>query len=71
MFAAEGEVPDQPCCRALYDFDPENAGELSFREGDTIILANQLDQNWYEGMINGDSGFFPVNYVEVIIPLPQ
>uniref|UniRef100_A0A3B3CTN2 SH3-domain GRB2-like 3a n=1 Tax=Oryzias melastigma TaxID=30732 RepID=A0A3B3CTN2_ORYME len=67
----EGEVPDQPCCRALYDFDPENAGELSFREGDTIILANQLDQNWYEGMINGDSGFFPVNYVEVIIPLPQ
>ncbi|XP_024151159.1 endophilin-A3 isoform X1 [Oryzias melastigma] len=70
-FQAEGEVPDQPCCRALYDFDPENAGELSFREGDTIILANQLDQNWYEGMINGDSGFFPVNYVEVIIPLPQ
>uniref|UniRef100_A0A3P9JA96 SH3-domain GRB2-like 3a n=1 Tax=Oryzias latipes TaxID=8090 RepID=A0A3P9JA96_ORYLA len=70
-FPAEGGVPDQPCCRALYDFDPENDGELGFREGDTIILANQLDQNWYEGMINGDAGFFPVNYVEVIIPLPQ
>ncbi|RVE74975.1 hypothetical protein OJAV_G00027220 [Oryzias javanicus] len=52
-FQAEGEEPDQPCCRALYDFDPENAGELSFREGDTIILANQLDQNCNSGRSGG------------------
>ncbi|XP_043084541.1 endophilin-A3b isoform X2 [Puntigrus tetrazona] len=62
---------DQPCCQALYTFQPENQGELRFKEGDVIILTSQIDENWYEGVIRGEAGLFPMNYVKVLVPLPQ
>jgi len=69
-FANGAPAVQKPCCKALYDFDAENEGELSFKEGQTINLIAQIDENWYEGSLpNGHAGVFPVSYVQVVVPL--
>lgn len=60
---------------ALYDFQAENAGELGFKEGQTLKLFDQIDENWFEGGFDGpegpQTGIFPTNYVRVTQPIPS
>lgn len=45
--------------------------DISFKKGDHIILKKRIDLNWFVGEIHGREGVFPINHVQVIVPLPQ
>ena len=30
-----------------------------------ILLKYKIDSNWYEGELDGQTGFFPASYVQV------
>ncbi|XP_075852284.1 E3 ubiquitin-protein ligase SH3RF2 [Microcebus murinus] len=59
-----------PRAKALCNYRGQKPGDLRFNKGDVILLRRQLDENWYQGEINGVSGIFPASSVEVIKQLP-
>lgn len=44
--------------------------QLTFKKGDNILLQKKIDQIWYLGQIHNRTGLFPINHVQVVIPLP-
>lgn len=53
---------------ALYAFNSEEAGDLSFAEGERIKVVKKTGStdDWWEGEIRGSRGKFPANYCELI-----
>ncbi|XP_073811280.1 SH3 domain containing ring finger posh [Musca autumnalis] len=60
-----------PHAYALYDFDSNEPSDLKFKKGDLILLRRKIDSNWYVGQFKGVEGNFPINYVQVVVPLPS
>ncbi|KAH8594114.1 hypothetical protein B0O99DRAFT_673254 [Bisporella sp. PMI_857] len=52
---------------AQYAFDGQNAGDLSFKEGDRIRVVKKTDStdDWWEGELRGVKGSFPANYCKL------
>jgi len=51
---------------ALYDFEAQADGDLSFRAGDRIEVVEKTasSEDWWTGKFNGVRGVFPGNYVQ-------
>lgn len=47
---------------ALYPYSSTESSDLTFNEGD-MILVTQKDGEWWTGTIGDRSGIFPSNYV--------
>uniref|UniRef100_A0A8B9GZK6 Intersectin 2b n=1 Tax=Astyanax mexicanus TaxID=7994 RepID=A0A8B9GZK6_ASTMX len=48
---------------ALYTYESPEPGDLTFREGDTILVT-QREGDWWRGSIGDCCGLFPSNYVK-------
>jgi hypothetical protein len=49
--------------RALYPYTAVESTDLSFMEGDLIIIVEKEPTGWWKGSLNGLTGVFPSNYV--------
>ncbi|XP_020567144.1 SH3 domain-containing protein 19 isoform X7 [Oryzias latipes] len=59
-----------PRCVARFDYEGEEDDELTFSRGDVIALQEVMGDEWGRGQIHGKSGIFPLNFTEVLEPLP-
>ncbi|GAN04810.1 conserved hypothetical protein [Mucor ambiguus] len=50
---------------AQWDYTAEGDFELSFKEGDKIKLLEKHNDDWWEGELNDEIGFFPANRTKV------
>jgi signal transducing adaptor molecule len=58
--------------RALFDFQATDPDELTFRKGDVIAVLESVYKDWWKGMLRGQTGIFPLNYVEKLAdPTPD
>ena len=50
---------------ALYAFEGQQPGDLTFQAGDRIAVISKTDSHfdWWEGKLRGRTGIFPANYV--------
>ncbi|KAM0729759.1 E3 ubiquitin-protein ligase SH3RF3 [Formica fusca] len=67
--AKQVHLHNQAYGRAIYDYVSKEAGDLSFKKGDIVILRKKIDKNWYFGECGNNHGVFPLSYVQVMTPL--
>ena len=52
--------------KVTFDYDPENDDELRLKEGDMVKVLGQEEEGWLKGELNGKTGVFPSNFVELV-----
>jgi len=54
-------------CTAIFDFEAQAEGDLSFNAGDRIEIIEKTDSadDWWTGRLNGRQGIFPGTYTQV------
>jgi hypothetical protein len=51
---------------AKFDFEAQDETQLSLKQGDIIQVISRLSSGWWDGICNGNRGWFPSNYVQDI-----
>ncbi|XP_065840132.1 nostrin-like [Oscarella lobularis] len=53
-------------CEAAYDYQAQEADELTIAPGDVINVYEKQEDGWWQGELNGTVGIFPASYVTEI-----
>lgn len=67
-----GKAKAKRFVKALFDYEASDEGQLSIKAGTVLELLDDSNPDWWEGELNGRTGYFPKDYVELVQPnLPQ
>jgi len=58
---------------ADYDYDGADESQLTFKEGDRIVVLEEDESGWFLGRLENDNqeGYFPATYVKDVEPTTQ
>ncbi|XP_012515471.1 PREDICTED: SH3 domain-containing protein 19 [Propithecus coquereli] len=59
-----------PRCVARFEYVGDQKDELSFSEGEIIILKEYVNEEWARGELRDRTGIFPLNFVELVEDYP-
>uniref|UniRef100_A0A8C0YSP6 SH3 domain-containing protein n=1 Tax=Canis lupus familiaris TaxID=9615 RepID=A0A8C0YSP6_CANLF len=55
-----------PRCITRFEYIGDQKDELSFSEGEIIILKEYVNEEWARGELRDKTGIFPLNFVELV-----
>ena len=53
-------------CKVLFSYQPTHEDELELKVEDVVECLTEVEDGWWRGTLNGKSGVFPSNFVEMI-----
>lgn len=49
-----------------FDYEAQDEDELTLHVGDVIDFMCEVEDGWWRGKLNGKTGLFPSNFVELV-----
>ncbi|XP_058622189.1 SH3 domain-containing kinase-binding protein 1 isoform X2 [Onychostoma macrolepis] len=65
--AKKGEAIRKRRCKASFSYTPQNEDELELKIGDVIEVLGEVEEGWWEGVLNGKTGMFPSNFTKELL----
>ncbi|XP_015246145.1 PREDICTED: SH3 domain-containing kinase-binding protein 1 isoform X2 [Cyprinodon variegatus] len=63
----KGEQIRKRRCKASFSYAPQHEDELELKVGDVIEIIAEVEEGWWEGLLNGKIGMFPSNFTKEIL----
>ncbi|KAM4718667.1 SH3 domain-containing kinase-binding protein 1 [Anableps anableps] len=63
----KGEQIRKRRCKASFSYAPQHEDELELKVGDVIEIIAEVEEGWWEGVLNGKIGMFPSNFTKEIL----
>lgn len=58
-------------CQVAFSYAPQNEDELELKIGEIIEVLGEVEEGWWEGILNGKTGMFPSNFIKELPEEPE